>query len=97
MSHTTRTPFFTLAPANLKARFNLSVSVKQSALGAYLVEPVNQRVSQINGCGICLDMHWRDLVMQGADQRHLNAVAGWREAPCFSARERAAPRCAELG
>ena len=54
------------------------------------------RVSQINGCGFCIDMHWRDLVQHGADPRHLNAVAGWREAPFFTDRERAALRWAEI-
>ncbi|MYN06171.1 carboxymuconolactone decarboxylase family protein ['Massilia aquatica' Lu et al. 2020] len=92
-----RIPFFTLAPAPLKAMIGLSGAVKQSSLGARLVELVNLRVSQINGCGMCIDMHWRDLVKQGADYRHLNAIAGWREAPLsfFSARERAALGWAE--
>lgn len=95
MNHTARIPFFTLAPANLKAMIALSGSVKKSSLGERLVELINLRVSQINGCGVCVDMHWRDLVKQGADYRHLNAIAGWREAPFFSARERAALAWAE--
>ncbi|WP_420995601.1 carboxymuconolactone decarboxylase family protein [Cupriavidus sp. 30B13] len=92
---TARLNFFQLAPANLKAMINLSGTVKQSSLGARLVELVQLRVSQINGCGVCIDMHWRDLVKQGAEPRHLNAVAGWREAPFFDARERAALAWAE--
>lgn len=95
MSHTARIPFLQLAPANLKAMINLSASVKQSSLGPRLVELVNLRISQINGCGVCIDMHWRDLIKQDADPRHLNAIAGWREAPFFSARERAALGWAE--
>jgi AhpD family alkylhydroperoxidase len=95
MSHTARIPFFQLAPANLKAMINLSASVKQSSLGHRLVELVQLRVSQINGCGVCVDMHWRDLIKQEAAPRHLNAIAGWREAPFFSARERAALGWAE--
>jgi AhpD family alkylhydroperoxidase len=90
MSHTARIPFHTLAPANLKAMINLSASVKQSSLGEHLVELVQLRVSQINGCGICVDMHWRELIRKEANPRHLNAIAGWREAPFFSPRERAA-------
>lgn len=90
-----RINFFKLAPSSLKALIGLSGSVKQSSLGHRLVEMVNLRVSQINGCGVCVDMHWRDLVKQGADPRHLNAVAGWREAPFFDARERAALAWAE--
>jgi len=95
MSHTLRVPFFTLAPANLKAMINLSASVKNSSLGAYLVELIQLRVSQINGCGVCIDMHWRDLIKQDANPRHLNALPGWREAPFFSDRERAALGWAE--
>jgi AhpD family alkylhydroperoxidase len=95
MTHAARLPFYTLAPANLKAMIALSASVKQSSLGPYLVELVNLRVSQINGCGVCVDMHWRDLLKQEANPRHLNALAGWREAPFFSERERAALGWAE--
>jgi AhpD family alkylhydroperoxidase len=92
-----RIPFFQLAPANLQAMIALSGSVKKSSLGGRLVELINLRVSQINGCGVCVDMHWRDLIKQGAEPRHLNAVAGWREAPAsfFSAPERAALNWAE--
>jgi len=95
MSHAARIPFFTLAPANLKAMINLSTSVKQSSLGEHLVEVIQLRVSQINGCGVCIDMHWRDLIRQGMEPRHINAVAGWREAPFFDERERAALGWAE--
>ncbi|RZA34056.1 MAG: carboxymuconolactone decarboxylase family protein [Lysobacteraceae bacterium] len=90
MSHTARLPFFSLAPASLHAMINLSKSVSQGTIGERLFELVNLRVSQVNGCGVCVDMHWRFLLKQGADPRHLNAIAGWRESPFFSARERAA-------
>ncbi|SMP62540.1 carboxymuconolactone decarboxylase family protein [Noviherbaspirillum suwonense] len=90
MSNTARVPFFTLAPKPLHAMINLSKAVSQSSIGERLFELVNLRVSQVNGCGVCVDMHWRSLLKQGADPRHLNAIAGWREAPFFSQRERAA-------
>ena len=95
MTHTARISFFEQAPANLQAMIGLSMSVKKSSLGVRIVELVNLRVSQINGCGVCVDMHWRDLIKQGAEPRHLNAIAGWREAPFFSDRERAALGWAE--
>ena len=95
MSNTARIPFYTLASANLQAMINLSASVKQSSLGTRVVELVFLRVSQINGCGVCIDMHWRALIAENADPRHLNALPGWREAPFFSARERAALAWAE--
>lgn len=90
MSHAARLPFYSLAPKSLQAMIALSKSVSQGSLGERLVELVNLRVSQLNGCGVCVDMHWRVLLKGGAEPRHLNAVAGWREAPFFSARERAA-------
>jgi len=90
MSHTARLPLFSLAPNALHAMINLSKSVSQSSIGERLFELVNLRVSQVNGCGVCVDMHWRFLLKQGADPRHLNAIAGWRESPFFSERERAA-------
>ncbi|MFS2007193.1 carboxymuconolactone decarboxylase family protein [Duganella sp. CT11-25] len=95
MTHAARISFFQLAPANLQAMIGLSGSVKKSSLGVRIVELVNLRVSQINGCGVCVDMHWRDLIKQGAEPRHLNAIAGWREAPFFTERERAALGWAE--
>ncbi len=90
MSHTARLPFYSLAPKSLQAMIQLSKTASQGALGARLVELVNLRVSQLNGCGVCVDMHWRFLIKEGLDPRHLNALAAWREAPFFSARERAA-------
>ena len=90
MSHDARINLFKHAPSALKAMVNLSQTVKQGALGPRIVELVKLRVSQQNGCGVCVDMHWRDLIKQGADPRHLNTVAAWRESPFFSERERAA-------
>ncbi|TWI69634.1 AhpD family alkylhydroperoxidase [Pseudoduganella lurida] len=87
---TARIPLFKLAPKSLHAMIGLSKAAKESTLGDRIVELVNLRVSQVNGCGVCVDMHWRDLVKQGADPRHLNTVAGWRESPFFNDRERAA-------
>ncbi|HEX8406440.1 MAG TPA: carboxymuconolactone decarboxylase family protein [Duganella sp.] len=98
MTQTARLPsFYQTAPANLQAMIALSASVKKSSLGLRLVELVNLRISQINGCGVCVDMHWRDLIKQEVEPRHLNAIAGWREAPpsFFSERERAALNWAE--
>ena len=92
-----RLPYMQLAPKSFKAMLDLSmVGERRDLLGERLVELVNLRVSQINGCAFCIDMHCADLARQGVDQRHVNAVAAWREAPFFSERERAALRWAEL-
>ncbi|GAB2876391.1 carboxymuconolactone decarboxylase family protein [Pseudoduganella ginsengisoli] len=96
MSLTARLNYFQLAQPSFNALLALSETIQKSSLGVRLVDLVLLRVSQINGCGYCIDLHWRDLVRNGADPRHLNAVAGWREAPFFSDRERAALHWAEL-
>jgi len=96
MTHTARASLFQHAQPQLQAMLKLSAAVKNSSLGARLVELVNLRVSQMNGCGFCIDMHWRDLIKQDVSPRHLNAVSAWREAPFFSERERAALHWAEV-
>lgn len=96
MSLTARLNYFQLAQPSFQAMLALSETIQKSSLGVRLVDLVLLRVSQINGCGYCVDMHWRDLIRNGADPRHLNAVAAWREAPFFSDRERAALHWSEL-
>ena len=84
-----------LAPKPAKALSQLS-HVAGSTLGRRLKELVNLRISQVNGCAFCIDMHWADLLRQDVDPRHVNAVAGWREAHrFFDERDRAALNWAE--
>ena len=85
-----------LEPDAYQAMFGLEKYLGSTDLSPQLKELVKIRASQINGCAYCMDMHWSALVKDGADPRHLNAVAGWREAPFFSERERAAFRWAEI-
>ena len=82
--HTARLPYHQLSSKAFMGLVNVSEAVKKGALGARLAELVFLRVSQINGCAYCMDMHWNYLVKDGMEPRHLNAVAGWREAPFFS-------------
>jgi AhpD family alkylhydroperoxidase len=95
MTMSARLPYYQLAPKAFQALLNFSGAVRKDLLGARLTDLVLLRVSQINGCAFCIDMHWRDLIKLDADPRHLNAVAGWREAPFFNERERAALNWAE--
>jgi len=94
--HTARLPYHQLSSKAFMGLVAVSDTIKKGALGTRLVELVFLRVSQINGCAYCMDMHWTALIRGGMDARHLNAVAGWREAPFFSDRERAAFRWAEI-
>jgi len=76
-----------LAPAVYKAMAAFDRSIE---LDPPLHELVKIRASQINGCAYCLDMHTRDARAAGEDERRLATLAGWREAPFFTDRERAA-------
>ncbi|MEU7531775.1 carboxymuconolactone decarboxylase family protein [Saccharothrix sp. NPDC042600] len=55
------------------------------------------RASQVNGCGFCTDMHYKDAVAAGEEPEKLNMVAAWREATVFTDAERAALELAEEG
>ena len=85
-----------VAPEGYKAFGPIYQYVESCGLDRKLVDLVYLRVSQINGCSYCVDLHWRDLVQAGEDQRKLNSLITWREAPFFSARERAALAWAEI-
>lgn len=56
---------------------------------------VELRVSQINGCSVCADIHSRELAHMGTSSERLNTLAVWRETPYFSESERAALALAE--
>lgn len=75
----------TMAPLNA-----LEKSVAESGLEISLIELVKIRASQINGCAYCLQLHTRDARRTGETSERLDVLAAWREAPNFSARERAA-------
>jgi len=68
-----------------------------SGLPAATQELVKLRASQINGCGMCTDMHSKDALAAGESQVRLNLVAAWREATVFTEAERAALELAEQG
>ncbi|HTT54914.1 MAG TPA: carboxymuconolactone decarboxylase family protein [Streptosporangiaceae bacterium] len=71
--------------------------LRDSALPATTQELVKIRASQINGCGFCTDMHIKEALHAGENQRRLNLVAVWREARIFTEAERAALELAEQG
>ena len=95
MSNEPRLNYFAAAATPTHALIAFSKAAN-SGLEPRLTELVRLRVSQINGCAFCLDMHAADLLRQGVDARHLHTVAGWRDAHrFFSPRERAALAWAE--
>lgn len=70
-------------------------AVAQAGLDRTLVELVNIRVSQINGCAYCLDVHTRDALAGGETPQRLAVLPAWRETDLFTDRERAALTLAE--
>lgn len=87
--------YSTLTQDSFKKLLDLSYSLHGSSLGAGLLELVKLRVSQINGCAFCVDMHTRALLEGGEDLQRLTLLPAWRESDFFSARERAALDWAE--
>jgi AhpD family alkylhydroperoxidase len=84
------------APGGVKAFGSVYGYIMQSGLDEVLVDLVYLRVSQINGCAYCLDMHTRDLIKKGVKLEKLALVQVWQEAGnLFSERERAAIAWAE--
>jgi AhpD family alkylhydroperoxidase len=85
-----------IAPSGAKALAGVHAYVRQSGLPPELVELVYLRVSQINNCAYCLDMHTRDLLKKGQKIEKLALVQAWGEAgKLFDGRERAALAWAE--
>ena len=69
--------------------------IESSGLEEKLLYLVEIRVSQINGCGFCIDMHTKDARLEGETEQRLYLLNAWREAPIYSDRERAALAWAE--
>jgi len=81
---------FAAAPALAKQFLDFSNQVYGSGLEKDLLELVKMRASQINECANCLNMHSSDARKAGETEQRLHLLAGWREAPVYSERERAA-------
>jgi AhpD family alkylhydroperoxidase len=81
---------FKLAPAAVKAMYNLEAALQASGLDHNLLELVKLRASQINRCAFCIHMHTTDLRKHGESEMRLYMLNAWRESPLYTARERAA-------
>ena len=83
------------APGSVQAMYKLEKFVEESGLERQLLELVKTRVSQINGCAYCIDMHTKDARALGESEQRLYALSAWRETPFYTDRERAALAWAE--
>lgn len=79
-----------IVPGAMEALQAVGKLAEQCGLDHKLREIVHLRVSQINGCSVCVDMHWRGLKRSGETDERAFAVAAWRDAPYFTDAERAA-------
>lgn len=93
---TSRLDYNQIAPAGAKALGGVYGYVMQSGLPSVLLELVYLRISQINNCAYCLDMHTRDLLKKGQKIEKIALLQAWAEAGnLFDERERAALAWAE--
>jgi len=84
------------APGSVQAMYKLQKYVDQSGLDHSLLELIKTRVSQMNGCAYCIDMHTKDARAAGETEQRLYGLSAWRETPYYSDRERAALAWAEV-
>ncbi|QIH32467.1 carboxymuconolactone decarboxylase family protein [Sphingobacterium sp. DR205] len=85
-----RINFFAKGQNAMKAMFGLGAYLGKCTIEQELLHLIYFRVSQINGCAYCLDMHSKDLLATGENPQRLFLLDAWREAPLYSTRERAA-------
>lgn len=91
-----RDKYYEASPEAVKIQRSLGEYLAAGPLGKALVELVYLRVSQINGCAYCLDMHATALRKLDVDQRKMDVLAGWREArSLYEEREQLALEVAE--
>ena len=90
-----RQPYYELSPEVYNALVQASKALENCALEPTLPELIYLRVSQINGCAFCLEMHSKALRKSGVAQNKLDALAGWRVSAHFSDADRAALAWAE--
>jgi AhpD family alkylhydroperoxidase len=84
-----------LFPDAMQALLALSSAVEKSGLSPILSGLVHLRISQVNGCSVCVDLGWRQLKKAGEKDERIFAVSAWRDAPYFTEGERAALALAE--
>lgn len=90
-----RLSYWTLSPEAYQGLAATKKALEKSSLGKQLIELVWLRISQINGCSFCLEMHAKALRSGGVPEAKLDSLAGWRVSGNFSDRERTALNWAE--
>ena len=86
---TAKVNLLTAAPDVMKVWTGAALAIAAS-LEPSLIELVKIRASQINGCANCINMHAEEARAKGETNQRIDLLAAWREAPCYTDRERAA-------
>ncbi|MFB4320207.1 carboxymuconolactone decarboxylase family protein [Actinomadura sp. 21ATH] len=84
-----------VVPDLYKAMLGVEKALQDSGLPKSTFNLIKLRASQINGCGLCVDMHAHEMRQAGESDERMWSVAAWREAPYYTAEERAALALAE--
>ena len=88
---TAKIDLFAAAPSLMKDWQRTSIALATAAnFDPVLTELVKLRASQINGCANCLNLHATEARQNGETEQRIYLLPAWREAPCYSDRERAA-------
>ncbi|WP_300597931.1 carboxymuconolactone decarboxylase family protein [Niabella sp.] len=90
-----RLNYTTVAPEGYRTLLAMYGYLSKTALAPALLHLVYLRVSQINGCPYCVDLHWKDAIQVGEEPRKLNGVSNWKYMPFFTPLEKAALAYAE--
>ncbi|NGP87778.1 carboxymuconolactone decarboxylase family protein [Fodinibius halophilus] len=85
---TERISYQDVAPAFMNSLNNIEQQLKKSGLSLKLLELVKYRVSQVNSCAFCLDMHHKEALELGEEELRLHSLPAWRECPFYSDKER---------
>ena len=88
--NTLRLPYWTLSSEAYQGFITTKKALEKSSLGQQLIELVWLRISQINGCAFCLEMHTKALRASHIEQAKLDSLAGWHASERYTERERAA-------
>jgi AhpD family alkylhydroperoxidase len=81
---------YELVPSLREGLIGIGKAVERSGLDRKLIELAKIRASQINGCAFCLKMHTADARRLGESEERIYLLDAWREAPCYTEKERAA-------
>src|SRR5689334_16487765 len=84
-----------IIPEAMQALLALNAASEKGGVPKATLGLVHMRISQINGCSVCVDMGWRMMKKEGETEERLFAVSAWRDAPYFTEAERAALVLAE--